>query len=270
MIRYNEITSPVDAVAIRWPPKYDIFGVRVSATTYDEVTDVILAFARQRAPAVVSAHAAHAIVTASGDPGLRQVVNRFQAIVADGQPVRWALNLLHGTGLPDRVRGPELMLRLCAAAAQHQVPIYLYGSCDEVLEPLCANLTAQYPGLQFSGVEAPPFRALTAAEEAAVVRRINASGAGIVFVGLGYPKQDHFAGQLQERAHAVLVCVGAAFDFHAGKKRMAPLWMQRWGLEWLHRVCQEPRRLWRRYLVTNTIFAGKLAAALVRRPWRRG
>jgi exopolysaccharide biosynthesis WecB/TagA/CpsF family protein len=269
MIQQSELARSASSGAIPWPPKYDIFGVQVSATNYEEVTDLILEAARQRVPAVVSAHAAHGIVTASNDPRLRQVVNRFQAIVPDGQPVRWALNLLHGAGLPDRVRGPELTLRLCRAAAHRHVPIYFYGSTTDVLEPLCANLSARYPGLQIAGTEASLFRALTTEEGDAVVRRINASGAGIVFVGLGCPTQEHFAGQFQERIQAVLVCVGAAFDFHAGRKTMAPIWMQRWGLEWLHRLCHEPRRLWRRYLVTNTVFAGKLAAALLRRRRRR-
>ena len=251
--------------AISWPEKYDLFGVQVSATTYGEATDAILQAAQVGAAAIVSLHAVHAVVTASDDPALRQAANSFQIVTTDGQPVRWALNLLHRTGLREQVCGRELMLRLCRRAAEQGVPIYLYGSSPQVLEAMQTNLIAKYPGLQVAGAESPPFRPLSPEEDDEVVRRINNSGAGIVFVGLGCPKQDHFAYEHRRRIQAVQVCVGAAFDFHAGNKKTAPRWMQRHGLEWLFRLCEEPRRLWRRYLVTNTIFLAKLAAALLRR-----
>jgi N-acetylglucosaminyldiphosphoundecaprenol N-acetyl-beta-D-mannosaminyltransferase len=249
---------------LRLPRKIDIFGVQISATTYDEATEFILQSARQGRSAVVSAHAVHAVVTASDDPELLAKVNRFDIITPDGQPVRWALNALHHLGLRDRVRGSELMLRACQAAAKHGVSIFLYGSSPEVLALLGVNLKSWCPGLQIAGSCSPPFRPLSADEEAAVIRQINSSGAGIVFVGLGFPKQDHFADAIQGRLHAVLVNVGAAFDFHAGMKQTAPQWMQSWGLEWLHRLCAEPKRLWRRYLTTNSRFLCKFAVALFR------
>src|SRR5204863_3570670 len=155
-----------------------------------------------------------------------------------------------------------LMLRLCRAAAAAGVSIYLYGGNPAVAEKLRANLLAACPGLEIAGYEAPPFRALTPDEDEAVVERINASGAGLVFIGLGCPKQDHFAFEHRDRLRAVQLCVGAAFDFHAGVKKMAPAWMQRRGLEWLFRLGQEPGRLWRRYLVTNSRFVAKLGVAL--------
>ncbi len=257
--------SPVD-----WPPKVDVFGVGVSVTDYAAATDVILRAAAQRIPAVVTCHAVHAVVTASGDPSLRDKVNRFEVVTPDGQPVRWAMNLLHGTRLTDRVYGPELMLRLCRGAAAAGVPIYLYGGNPAVAERLRANLLDQCPGLRIAGYEAPPFRPLTPEEDRAVVERINGSGAGLMFVGLGCPKQDVFASEHRDAIRAVQVCVGAAFDFHAGVKPMAPVWMQRRGLEWLYRLLSEPRRLWRRYLVTNSIFVAKLTAALCRGRRRGG
>ncbi len=260
----NTVTQLPLVAAPRRPQKYDLFGVQVSATTYDEATEFILRSARRGWPAVVSAHAVHAVVTASDDPELLAKVNRFDIITPDGQPVRWALNALHRAGLRDRVRGSELMLRVCRGAAREKVSIFLYGSSPEVLERLCVNLQSWCPGLQIAGCYAPPFRPLTADEETAVVRRIDASGAGIVFVGLGFPKQDHFADAMQGRLQAVLVNVGAAFDFHAGIKRTAPQWMQDSGLEWLHRLCHEPGRLWRRYLTTNSRFLAKFVAALLR------
>ncbi len=252
---------------ISWPQKYELFGVQVSATTYDEAVGAILRAAKQRVPAVVSLQAVHAVVTASGDPGLRKKVNTFQIVAPDGQPVRWALNLLHRTGLRDRVYGPELMLRLCGRAAKERVRIYLYGSSPSTIEALRAKLTTKYPALQVAGAESPPFRPLSAEEDDAMVQRVNESGAGLMFVGLGCPKQDNFAYEHRDRIQAVQVCVGAAFDFHAENKKMAPAWMQRHGLEWIYRLIHEPRRLWRRYLITNSIFLAKLAVALSRRQY---
>jgi exopolysaccharide biosynthesis WecB/TagA/CpsF family protein len=239
---------------IVWPAKYDLFGVRVAASDYNQIVDIVAGAARERLPAIISLHAVHAIVESTRDPDLLAKVNRFDAVLPDGQPVRWALNQLYGVGLRERVYGPELMLRLCARAADDGIPIYLYGSTPDVLALLEHNLLNKFPALQIAGAESPPFRALSGEEDDEVVRRINESGAGILFVGLGCPKQDHFAADHVGRIRAVQVCVGAAFDFHAGTKPMAPTWMQRRGLEWLYRLCREPRRLWRRYLQTNFIF----------------
>jgi N-acetylglucosaminyldiphosphoundecaprenol N-acetyl-beta-D-mannosaminyltransferase len=249
---------------VRWPRKVDLFGVGVSVTDYDEAVAAILQAARQGLAGVVTCHAVHAIVTTSHNPSLCAKVNTFDLVTPDGQPVRWSLNLVHGTRLSDRVYGPELMLRLCHEAAEAGIRIYLYGGTPTVAEQLQANLLRLYPKLVISGCEAPPFRPLTPEEDRAVVERMNRSGAGLVFVGLGCPKQDLFAYDHRETIKGVQVCVGAAFDFHAGVKKMAPPWMQRHGLEWLFRVSQEPGRLWQRYLVTNTIFLAQLAATLAR------
>jgi N-acetylglucosaminyldiphosphoundecaprenol N-acetyl-beta-D-mannosaminyltransferase len=254
-------TSP----PIVWPAKYDLFGVRVAASDYDEIADVVARSAQDQVPAIISLHAVHAIVESISDPELLAKVNRFDAVLPDGQPVRWALNNLHGVGLKERVYGPELTLRLCARAAKDGIPIYLYGSMPDVIDLLQQKLLEKFPALQIAGAESPPFRTLTPEEDEAVVRRINESGAGILFIGLGCPKQDHFAADHADRIRPVQVCVGAAFDFHAGTKPMAPAWMQRHGLEWLYRLSREPRRLWRRYVQTNTIFVANWLVAL----WRR-
>jgi exopolysaccharide biosynthesis WecB/TagA/CpsF family protein len=251
---------------IVWPTKYNLFGVQVSATTYDELADVIMRAARAHESAVVSLHAVHAIMESSRDVSLRAKVNRFDAVGPDGHPVRWALNHLHGLRLTERVYGPELMLRLCSRAAADAVPIYLYGSTPQVLELLQQRLASRFPGIQIAGAESPPFRPLTPQEDADVVRRIHASGARVVFIGLGCPKQDHFAADHAGLIHAVQVCVGAAFEFHAGTKPMSPKWLQRHGLEWLYRLVCEPRRLWRRYLHTNSLFLGKWLIAAFSRP----
>jgi len=255
----------IESTEIEWPQKHDLFGVQVSAADYVSASEAIMAAARRRVPAVASLHAVHALVTAAGDAELRQAVNTFELIGTDGQPVRWALNLLHRAGLKDRVYGPELMLRLCRRAAEDGVSVYLYGSMPDVLDDLQSSLRKSFPGLQIAGAESPPFRPLTPDEDEAVVQRINRSGAGIVFIGLGAPKQDRFAFDHRRQIQAVQVCVGAAFDFHAGHKPMAPRWMQRTGLEWLFRLGSEPTRLARRYLVTNTVFLAKLAVQFARK-----
>ncbi len=248
----------------RWPRKFDVLGVEVSATTYDELVPQLIAAARRGQPALATFLPVHGIVTAATDATYRYRVNAFDVVGPDGQPVRWALNKLHNAGLADRVYGPELMMRLCAAAAEQHVGIYLYGSTPEVLTALVAKLTARCPGLQIVGAESPPFRPLSVAERDAVIERVNDSGAGLVFIGLGCPRQDVFAHDNRHAIRAVQLCVGAAFDFHAGTKKTAPPWMQKRGLEWLFRLVQEPGRLWKRYLVTNTTFVCLMARRLIR------
>lgn len=254
-------SNEVDRPRFAWPSPVDLFGIPVTPTNYEEAATAILEAAARRVPAVVSCHAAHAIVTIARDPTLREMVAGYDMVTPDGQPVRWALNLLHGTNLRDRVYGPDLMLELCRRAGEQGVSIYLYGGSPEVVERLRANLRARYPRLVIAGYESPPFRSLTDEEDRQVVERINASGAGVVFIGLGCPKQDVFALEHRSRINAVQVCVGAAFDFHAGAKRSAPGWMQRHGLEWVFRLSEEPWRLWKRYLVTNTLFVAMLVRA---------
>ncbi len=252
-----------------WPKRANVIGVMVSCVDYDTAVSSILDAARSEQYGVVSCQAVHAVVTASGDRFLREQVNRFSMITPDGQPVRWALNLLHGARLRERVYGPELTLRVCQAAAAQGVPIYLYGGSEKTLEALEQRLYELFPELTIAGSESPPFRDLTGAENQAACERINRSGAKILLIGLGCPKQDFFAANNADRVQAVQMCVGAAFDFHAGAKPMAPAWMQRNGLEWLYRLSCEPQRLWKRYLVTNTIFCIKLVVSAPAALWYR-
>jgi len=254
---------------VAWPRKVDLFGVAVSVATREEVEDAAIAAAVRGLPAIVSCHAVHAIVTASVDRVMRERVNSFEILAPDGQPVRWAMNLLHGARLDRRVYGPDLMLRLCARAAARRLPIFLCGGSEEVARRLSDNLSAAYPGLEIAGVDSPPYRPLTRDEDNALVERIRRSGARIVFVGLGCPKQDHFAYEHRDRIEAVQVCVGAAFDFHAGVKSMAPTWMQRNGLEWLFRLAQEPRRLAARYLLTSPLFLAQMTAKFIEQQIRQ-
>lgn len=237
-----------------WPNKYSLFGLYVSAVEYDQAVACITHAAIHGNPAVVSCHAVHAVVTLSSDSDLCKLANRFAMITPDGQPVRWAMNSLHGTKLKERVYGPELMWRVLRECEIKSLPIYLYGGSSETLEKLVSKVNASFPSLTIAGSQSPPYRELSADELKSVAHEINASGASIVFIGLGCPKQDKFAAQQANLIRGVQICVGAAFDFHADAKPMAPAWMQRSGMEWLFRLACEPRRLFKRYLTTNTVF----------------
>ncbi len=249
----------------RWPHKVDLFDVQVSATTYQECEDAVMQAATLHQGACVAHLPVHGIVEAATRADYRSRINEFDIVAPDGQPVRWALNKFHGAQLPDRVYGPELFTRLCRRAEADGVSIYLFGSTPEVVDLLRSKLSLLFPQLVIAGYESPPFRPLSDAENDAVCSRINTSGAGIVFVGLGCPRQEVFAHRNRSKINAVQLCVGAAFDFHAGNKKMAPLWMQKRGLEWLFRLTQEPNRLWKRYLVTNSIFMGLVGKLALRR-----
>jgi N-acetylglucosaminyldiphosphoundecaprenol N-acetyl-beta-D-mannosaminyltransferase len=239
---------------IAWPPKQDLFGVGVSVADCQTACDAIMQAARRRSPAVVSAFSVHALVEATNTADRAREAGRFAIVTPDGQPIRWALNWLGKAGLARSLQGYEVMLELCQRSIAENVGIYLYGSSPETLAALSARLRERFTGLRIVGEESPPFRPLTPEEDAAMVERINSSGAGLVFLGLGCPKQDHFAAAHLDRIQAVQLCVGAAFDFLSGNKELAPDWMQRHGLAWLFRLYQEPGRLWKRYLVTNTQF----------------
>jgi exopolysaccharide biosynthesis WecB/TagA/CpsF family protein len=265
----SEAAEPSVTPGVTWPAKHDVFGIGISATSYDEIVAKVIEAAHLRQPAILDFMAVHSLICAASDPAHGRRLNAFDAVAPDGQPVRWALNFFHRAGLADRVYGPELTRRVCQAAAEHGVGVYLYGGHTDVLSVLQARLQQMFPRLAVVGAESPPFRALTSEEDEQVVRRINASGAGIVLIGLGAPKQEIFAFEHRRHIRAVQLCVGAAFDFHAGVKKVAPAWMQRRGLEWLFRLCQEPVRLWKRYLITNTHFLLLFAREALLRPSRR-
>jgi N-acetylglucosaminyldiphosphoundecaprenol N-acetyl-beta-D-mannosaminyltransferase len=239
--------------------KLNVLGVQVDAVDYRRAVDAIVGAARSRRALATSALAVHGVMTGVQDPVHRYRLNHLDLVVPDGQPVRWALNLLHGAGLEDRVYGPQLMLELCQRAAAEALPVFLYGSRSEVLESLRRNLVARCPGLQIAGAEPSRFRRLTPEERSAVVGRIRESGAAITFVGLGCPRQEVWAYEHREALRMPVVAVGAAFDFHAGTLPQAPRILQDHGLEWLFRLVQEPRRLWRRYLFLNPLYVALVA-----------
>ncbi|MEC5218599.1 N-acetylglucosaminyldiphosphoundecaprenol N-acetyl-beta-D-mannosaminyltransferase [Actimicrobium sp. GrIS 1.19] len=207
---------------------------------------------------------AHSVVTVAQDADFRRIVDGADMATPDGAPVAVMLRKTGHAG-QQRINGPDLMWKYCALAAQRGESIYLYGGQQRTLETLQQQLKQSFPGLIIAGAYSPPYRSMTDEEDAADVERINMSGAGTVWVSLGCPKQEQWMAAHRGRIHAVMIGVGAAFDYHAGTLQRAPLWMQHAGLEWLYRLVSEPRRLWRRYLVTNTLFvlgaAGQLWSA---------
>lgn len=239
--------------------KNNVLGVLVDAVDYGAAVHKVVAAARERRGFAVTALAVHGIMTGVQDPEHRYRLNQFDLVTPDGQPVRWALNLLHGTHLADRVYGPTLALAVCAAAADEGLPVYFYGSRQEVLDRLVQNLTARFPGLIVAGAEPSKFRRTTPEEKSEIARRIRASGARIAFVGLGCPRQEIFAYEYRNLLGMPVLAVGAAFDYHAGLLDEPPAWMQRSGLQWFYRLVQEPARLWRRYLLLNPAFLTLLA-----------
>jgi N-acetylglucosaminyldiphosphoundecaprenol N-acetyl-beta-D-mannosaminyltransferase len=244
--------------------KKNVLGVMVDAVDYEAAVHRVVAAAHKRWGMAVSALAVHGVMTGVLDATHRYRLNDFELVVPDGQPVRWALNLLGDTALPERVYGPTLMLEVCERAAEEGLPIYLYGSRLEVLTRLRSNLTSRFPALDIAGAQPSRFRSVSAAEKEEVAEQIRRSGAAITFVGLGCPRQEVWAYEYRESLRMPVIAVGAAFDFHAGMLSQAPEALQRRGLEWAFRLSREPARLWRRYLYLNPLYLGLLALQVLR------
>jgi N-acetylglucosaminyldiphosphoundecaprenol N-acetyl-beta-D-mannosaminyltransferase len=232
-----------------------VLGTRLAVSDYGQVVDWMEAMVAARARGYMTAAAVNLVMSAREDPETDAAVQGATLAVPDGQPLVWALRAL-GHGEAARVYGPDLMLAFCARAEQRGIPIYLYGGrTPEALALLEGRLRERFPGLRIAGGYSPPFRDLDEDEERSIAARIDASGAAVVWVGTGQPKQEKWMLRMRPLLSApLLVGVGAAFDFHAGLVSQAPAWMQRAGLEWLYRLSREPRRLWRRYLRYNPRF----------------
>jgi N-acetylglucosaminyldiphosphoundecaprenol N-acetyl-beta-D-mannosaminyltransferase len=236
--------------------KKNVIGLLIDAIDYEAAVHRIGAAARERQPFATSALAVHGAMTGYVNEEHRARLNQLDLLVPDGQPIRWALNLLHRTKLHDRVYGPTLMLKVCDLAEREEFGIYLYGATSEVLESLERSLRKRFPKLRICGAEPSKFRRLSEDEKVETVARIEASGAKITFIGLGCPRQEVWAYEYRDALSMPILAVGAAFNFHAGTKRQAPRWMQDYGLEWVFRLKTEPRRLWRRYVLLNPRYVG--------------
>ena len=220
---------------------------------FDAAQKRVLAWAHARQSRYVVLANVHVAVTASREADFGAVVAAADMTTPDGAPVAWMLRKL-GNAQQERVSGPDLTWALLGRCEAEGLSVYFFGSTRETLTLLAERINVAFPKLVVAGYEAPPFRPITVEEDADSVQLINASGAGLVFVGLGCPKQEHWMLAHRGRVHAVMLGVGAAFDFRAGTVSRAPAWMRENGLEWLHRLLSEPKRLWRRYLITNSLF----------------
>lgn len=234
--------------------KHNVLGVRVDAVDYEAAVSKIITAAHQQKKLSVSALAVHGVMTGVLDETHRYRLNRIDIVCPDGQPVRWALNLLYKVGIPDRVTGPFLMLHVCERAAKEGLPIYLYGSRPDVLERLTKNLRDRFPQLIIAGSQPSRFRQVSAQEKQEIIKDIRDSGAAITFVGLGCPRQEVWAYEYADELSMPTLAVGAAFDFHAGNLSLAPVLLQKLGLEWFYRLMQEPTRLWKRYVFLNPLY----------------
>ncbi len=239
-------------------PRYRVFLPEYCALSCKAAASVIVAHAVKRRSYGATALAVHGLMESFNTPKLGQKINRIQMIVPDGQPVIWAMNALYGLGLKFKIPGPTLTSEVLEQANQLNLCVYLYGSTADTLRRFEEHIAKRYPKLRLVGVHEDRFRDPTPEEDGADIQKINTSGAHIVLVGRGCPRQEHWVADHVGKVDAAMLAVGAAFDYHAGKLSRAPMWVQRAGLEWVFRLIQEPRRLWRRYLFTNTQFVIQL------------
>jgi N-acetylglucosaminyldiphosphoundecaprenol N-acetyl-beta-D-mannosaminyltransferase len=251
-----------DPASILWPRKKYLFGVGVNTEGYAELLEKLFEAADQRVPAIVEHLAVHNLILARRNADILRMLNAFDLVTMDGQGVRFAMRTLQGMRTKERVTARELMLAVCRRAEVTGHGIYLYGDEPATLRCLQARLLEWFPKLTIVGGEPSVFRPLSELEDAALVTRVNDSGAAFVFVALGCPLQERFVFERRKKIRAIQLCVGSAFKFLAGERNIAPHWMQEIGLEWLHRLIQDPRRLAVRYATTNTAFAFLFILAL--------
>ncbi|MBH1986169.1 MAG: WecB/TagA/CpsF family glycosyltransferase [Burkholderiales bacterium] len=239
-----------------------VLDTHIDAISWDEVVSRIASWAAHRQSRVVALCNVHSVVTASQEPAFQTVLSQADLALPDGAPVAWALRR-EGFGEQQRINGPDLTWRYLQVAEQLGQSVFFYGSTQDTLDRLMVRIKASFPKLKIVGMESPPYRELSEEEDQAYVDQINQSGANVLFVGLGCPKQEAWMAAHRGRIKAVMLGVGAAFDYHAGTIQRAPVWMQKIGMEWFHRLLSEPRRLFKRYTVTNSIFMYRMAKSLM-------
>lgn len=244
-------------------PRVDVLGVGVSVVTMHSAVAEVARWIADGERRYVCVTGVHGVMESQRDPALLRIHNESGLTLPDGMPMVWAGRFAGARGIA-RVYGPDFMLAVCRLAAERGWSSFFYGGAPGVPELVARRLEERFPGLRVAGHHSPPFRSLNEQEDAAVVDRINSSGAELVWVGLSTPKQERWMAAHIDRLQVPMVAVGvgAAFDLHAGLKRDAPRWMAPVGVHWLYRLVQEPRRLSRRYIVNNPRFA----ASLIRRP----
>lgn len=242
----------------------ELFGIRVDVGSMEQAVQTICDRGERREGGLVCVANVDMLTRAKRTPRLATLMRGAVAVVTDGMPLVWALRKLRRRQQASRVYGPGLVLAVCEAAARRGQGVFLYGGTADELTLMQRNLLQRIPGLRIAGAVSPPMLPAEPAFDADIVERINGSGAAIVFVGLGCPKQEFWMDTHQQHLQPISIGVGLAFALVAGTKSQAPAWMRNNGLEWLYRLCQEPGRLWKRYLVGNTLFIG-----YVLREWLR-
>lgn len=241
--------SAADTIA-----RTNVLGVGISAVDMTAAVDWVMAVIGDRERHYITVTGVHGVVEAQDDPAYKKILNGAGLVVPDGVPMVW-LSRWAGHRRVGRVYGPDFMLGVCRALGAVGGRCFYYGGNEGVAEELAETMARRYPGLVTAGTYTPPFRELTDAERAGIAETINGAAPDVVWVGLSTPKQERWMDAFRDRLDApVLVGVGAAFDYNTGKLVRAPAWMQKTSLEWLFRLIQEPRRLWRRYARINPLF----------------
>ncbi len=243
--RCDHLTERVNSVAI--------LGMRVDVTSLEQATEFAIHQSLVKRKGYVCAANVHMCMEAYYDKEFQQIVNAACMVVPDGKPLSWWMHAF-GVSAAQQVRGPDLFESVCRRAAERGISVGLYGGTQEVLDRLQVFFKNQWPTLEVACAISPPFRELSPDEQNRYSEVINDSGARILFVGLGCPKQEKWMACNEYRISAVMIGVGAAFDFYAGTKKIAPVWIRKMGMEWLHRLISEPGRLWVRYLKNNPLF----------------
>lgn len=245
-------------------PRANILGISISAINLAEATWLILDAVRRKRKGYVAVTGVHGVSEAQSDSEFRIILNSAFLNTPDGMPMSW-LGRWQGFKNMDRVYGPDLMQEICAVTKDDGVRHFFYGGAPGVANKLKAALLSRFPGLSVCGTYTPPFRPLNVQEENELFQRFEETKPDICWVGLSTPKQERFmAAYLYKLPVTVMIGVGAAFDIHAGRVRQAPQWMRRNGLEWLFRLAQEPKRLWKRYLINNPLFVIRILAQFSR------
>ena len=245
-----------------------LISISISNCKYEEFINSIISLGESKTSSYLCVANVHMLVEAYFDSSFASVVNNADLITPDGLPLAKAINSLYGLK-QERVAGMDLLPDLLSVAEQKGLGVYFYGGSQQMLDNTNDYVNAEYPGLKLSGLYSPPFRELSVEEEASIVERINSSGASIVFVVLGCPKQEKWMNKMKGKVNAVMIGIGGALPVLVGMQKRAPLWMQKNSLEWFFRLCQEPKRLFKRYFITNTVFISLYSKALLTKFFNR-
>lgn len=233
--------------------RQEILNIPIDVISWDEIISCISLWAKERSTRIICICNVHSVITAQNNTEFRASILNSDIATPDGAPLAWVIRK-YGHKNQNRINGPDLMWRYCEHIQNKEESIFIYGSSKDSLSLLIKNLLYSFPNIKIAGSFSPPYRQLTTEEDQVITNKINESGASVVWVGLGCPKQEIWMSSHYNKIHAVMIGVGAAFDYHAGTIKRAPIWMQRYGMEWFFRMISEPKRLMRRYIVTNSLF----------------